>query len=102
MNWIKPEVEMPSTRRRVVVAVKRRFSRVIWKTIAEYIGWHEVMAEDFLDPDCDPDFCDIDDDGIEWAPEGWYESTLESDYSLMIDGDIAYWMPMPDLPKEAV
>ena len=97
MIWNDATKERPDNNRRVIVSLKNEYGKR-WTTIAEYVGRYSVKAEDFLDPDCDPDFCDVDGDGIEWAPEGWYESPLQTDGSMMVYGVVEWWMEIPAIP----
>ena len=71
-------------------------------TIAEYVPRHTVLAEDFLSVDCDPAFLDVEEDtGIEYAPQGWYESHAYSEEpALLISETVLCWMPLPDMPKK--
>jgi hypothetical protein len=51
----------------------------------------------------DEDYADVgevDDDGISYAPEGWYEEH-ESDSPLMpLETSPTHWQPIPDPPAE--
>ena len=98
LSWEKPSLKLPDPRQRVIVVVKTKYGGNKWSTIAEHVPKHTVLAEDFLDHDCDPDFCDVGEDGQEYAPEGWYESPIEPDVSFLIDGEVLYWMKMPAVP----
>lgn len=65
-------------------------------TIAEYVPRHTIFAEDFLSEDCDPAFLDVDEDGIEYAPQGWYETHAYSEESsLLISETVLCWTPLP-------
>lgn len=98
LTWEKPSDKLPKTRERIIVAVKMTIGQNIWRTVAEYIPKFSVLAEDYLSEDCDPDFCDIGEDGKEYTPEGWYESLLEPETGLMIDGEVMYWIKLPAIP----
>ena len=97
-DWERPSEKLPRPQSRVIVVVKMKNGGNRWTTIAEWVPKHAVLAEDFLDPDCDSDFCDEGPDGREYAPEGWYESLLEPDISFMLDGEVQYWMKIPAKP----
>jgi protein gp37 len=97
-NWERPSEKLPRPQSRVIVVVKMIHGGNRWTTIAQWVPKHEVLAEDFLDPDCESDFCDEGPDGREYAPEGWYESPLESDISFMLEGEVQYWMKIPAKP----
>ena len=58
MTWRNPEIELPEHGRLVLVAVRTEFDRR-WRCVAEYIGKHQVLAEDYLDLDCSEDFVDV-------------------------------------------
>jgi hypothetical protein len=98
-QWEQPNKKLPQTRTRVLVVVKTKYGGNMWTTIAEYVPKHVVLAEDFIDPDCDPGWLDIGGDGKEYAPEGWYESTIESESSLMLNGEIKWWAKLPAKPQ---
>jgi len=98
LSWEKPDQKLPAPQQRVIVVVKMKYGGNRWTTIAEYVPKHTVLAEDFLDPDCDPDFCDVGDDGKEYTPDGWYESPIEPDVGFLIDGEVLYWMKIPAVP----
>jgi len=98
-EWVDPEDQKPEMGQRVIVAVRLSTGNR-WKTIAEYIPYMTVRAEDFLDEDSDPDFSDYEVDGTEYAPEGWYESPLEPDKNFYISGQVFGWMALPDFPVD--
>lgn len=98
-NWERPNQKLPQPNQRVLVVVKMKYGGKLWTTIAEHVPKHTVRAEDFVDPDCDQDFCDIGPDGNEYTPEGWYESTIESEYSFLLDGEVKYWAYLPAKPQ---
>lgn len=66
-------------------------------TTARYVAKFSERAEDYCDPDVDPDWLDRDEDGNEYAPEGWYETTIEGEYEMKINnsGTVVRWMPLP-------
>ena len=97
-NWVRPSEKMPAPEQRVLVVVKRKVGGNRWRTIAEYIPPFTVLAEDYLDWETDPDFCDVDEQGREYVPEGWYESLLEPDVGYKIDGTVEYWAKLPAIP----
>ena len=97
-RWENPKTKLPEPNNRVLVSFKNRNGR-FWTAIAEHVPKHTVLAEDFVDPDCDPDWLDIGEDGKEYTPEGWYESTVESETSLMLDGEVMCWAYLPAKPK---
>lgn len=98
-NWEKPSQKLPEPQSRVLVVVAMPYRGSLWTTIAEYVPKHTVLAEDYCDPDCDPDWVDVGEDGQEYCPEGWYESTIEAEYSMRLDGDIKYWAKLPAKPQ---
>ena len=99
MTWRNPEIELPEHGRLVLVAVRTKFDRR-WRCVAEYIGKHQVLAEDFLDQDCSEDFVDVGDGGLEYAPAGWYEFSLNCEPCVYIGQVVEWWMPLPDPPPE--
>jgi hypothetical protein len=99
-NWESVTRKYPEAQVRVLVVVESPRNKYRITTIAQYVPKHTVLAEDFLDPDCDSDFCDEGPDGREYAPEGWYEWTTESDEQLMLSGRVHYWARLPEKPND--
>lgn len=97
-NWRTPKESLPQPKQRVLVVVKMKYGGNLWTTIAEHVPKHTVIAEDFCDPDCDDDWLDVGQDGKQYTPEGWYESTIESDFSLRLEGEVVYWACLPAKP----
>ena len=98
-RWRNPSCELPQPNQRVLVVVKMKYGGNLWTTIAEHVPKHTVLAEDFTDPECDPDWLDVGEDGKEYTPEGWYESTIEAEFSLRLDGEVKYWAYLPAKPQ---
>jgi len=90
-GWILPSEKKPEARKRVLVHVQLKGFKYKLTTVAEWIPKHEILAEDFLDPDCDSDFCDEGPDGREYAPEGWYECPAEAEVGYKLSGEVLYW-----------
>ena len=98
-QWKRPQDELPRPLKSVLVAIKTMYTvQKMMVTVARYVPRRTVLAEDFLDDNCDEDFFDVDEDGKEYTPEGWYECPIEPPESFMIGGDIEYWMDIPVLP----
>ncbi len=71
-------------------------------TTARYVQKFAEHAEDYCDPECDPDWLDRDEHGNEYAPEGWYEITIEGEYETKINsGTVVRWMPLPKITETA-
>lgn len=97
MLWRDARAEKPDFGRRVIVVV-RLSNGVLMNTLADYVPYRFVLAEDYMSEDTDPDVLDVGEDGKEYVPEGWWEYTIEGEVSYRLSGDVLYWMPVPKLP----
>ena len=70
-------------------------------TIAQYISYHIVLAEDFLNDEYDESFMDYDEENdCYWTPEGFYEYQYEPEINYFLTEEVLYWMPLPEYPEE--
>lgn len=100
-SWIDVKVSLPTPRKRVVVLVKNSYGK-LWRTIAEYIPRFTVLAENFMDPDCDADAFDVNPaDNQEYTPEGWWEAPLEPEENFRISCEVLCWSELPEVPEWA-
>jgi hypothetical protein len=101
MKWVSVAERVPENRQRVLVALKNEYGR-IWRTCAEYIAPKTVLAEIFLDEDCEyEEFADYDaEKDCYYAPAGFYESNYCTDENYHIGEKVLAWMPLPPLPGE--
>lgn len=92
-GWIDVLVKLPITGRIVLVTYRN-------------VGGNSriVRAEHYMPLTLSADDTGYD-DGDEWAPPGWYESTenVNDDFGLyLIHDTVTHWMPLPTPPgKEA-
>jgi hypothetical protein len=92
----------PENSKRVMVYY-RNTTGMLRTTVAEYIKYRSILAEDYLSDDCDEEFYASEyDEGkdVYWTPAGWYESTYHGEMNMYITEKVLGWMPIPPLPKE--
>lgn len=90
----------------------RNNGHLVYST-AHYIPYRTVLAEDFIDPDCRPDFVDRDEEtDTEWAPEGFYEFPGADDFqeylgvtgfdyrTKKMEPRLIWWMKTPKPPAK--
>ena len=76
LKWIDPQSEKPKALERVLISYLGRYSKKPSISIAVYIP-----------PNTD------------YVKENWFESSLESKYDTVLDGNIMHWCHLP-LPPE--
>ena len=99
MEWIKISNRVPDNRSRVLVFFLNEYNKGRI-SIAEYIAFKTVLAEDFLDPDCDG-FQEYDEKkDCYWTPAGFYESQYATDINYFLGNEkITHWMELPKCPQ---
>ena len=100
MNWINIKDQQPESKSIVMVFFKNKYGKK-HITIAQYVSYRTVLAEDFLNDECDESFMDYDEENdCYWIPEGFYEYQYEPEINYFLTEEVLYWMPLPEYPEE--
>lgn len=97
MEWISVDIEMPKALMNVLVIVNENGAKNQNQMVANFIpkfteesGCYEWS-----------EYCE--DKDMHFIPEGWYANTtyIGDEYSsYFLEGEVTYWMPLPEQPKE--
>jgi len=101
-RWIPVSERLPKAlQKKYVVCQGENGKR--YTGLAEYVPYHEVLEEDFID-DCywgNFDVSDYDEENDEYyAKEGWYEFCIESERAFKLSDPVILWSDVPKPPKE--
>jgi hypothetical protein len=100
MDWISIKDRKPQTEETVIVLCETK-NHHRYVTVADYIAYRTVLAEDHMDQDSDPDFDDYDEEkDISWAREGFYEYMTMADNNYYIADNVTHWMRLPAMPDQ--
>jgi hypothetical protein len=100
-NWIPIQEAMPKPRQRVylVCETKRHDGSISrFQTIAEYIPYMTVKADEYMNDEYSEYFDYNGDDDTFYTPEGFYEWQSEADIHYKISEKVTHWMPLIPLP----
>jgi hypothetical protein len=99
-KWIPVKNKNPRGRIKVLVFFINQWGKKRI-TIAEFVSYRTIYAENFLHDDCvdNLDLVDIDDSEVAWVKEGWYEYQEETEMDFKIAGKITHWMSLPEFPN---
>ena len=105
MGWTHIEEKMPKAGQSVIVlatCLSASLSNANPPRLRMSAQWTEKHTIEAHDEYCE-EWCDwVEDDGVYYCPEGWYENTLTNDDHssyYMSDFEVTHWHPMPSLPE---
>jgi hypothetical protein len=93
-NKITDKDSFPEQKRVLVLIKYGSPNKRYWITVAEYIP---AMTEEDSEEAYGTSNYDENTD-IYYVPEGWYEYPFDVESNLKINGEVIYWMPLPEKP----